>query len=166
MTLPSWSRKVMLLNIAFLYPLVFLGGYILWQKAQPIFWLYLLIFICILTVDRYFICCPCPYYGKDCPSFGFSYLARIFPKDETRGFNARACMIEFAIFGVLLLLPAIVWVSSFFGRAAAFSTMEHVLVGIFISMVILMEVVHERTGCSKCEIEKCPMSKVARGKKR
>jgi hypothetical protein len=165
-TLPRWSRKVMLLNISLMLPLVLLGGYILWQTTHLIFWLYLSIWLGILTVGRYYICHRCPYYGQDCPTYGWGHLARVFPKDDTRGFNTRGAMIDYAIIVTSLLLPVVAWLLSFFDVVADFGTVEHVLIGIYLVLAIAVALVHDVTGCGKCELEECPMSKAAKEKKK
>ena len=166
MPLPSWSRKVMLVNSAFLYPLILLGGYILYTKSLMLFSFYLLIWAGILTIGRYYVCRRCPYYGQDCPSFSFGHLARVFRRDENARFSARACMIDIAAIGASLLLPPLAWVLSFFEIVGDFSVAEHVLIGLYIMLAIAMVIVHEITGCSKCEIAECPTSKAAKARKR
>ena len=166
MSYPIWSRKVMFLNSALLYLLVLLGGCILFVKSLPTFWVYLFIWISILTMGRYYVCRPCPYYGQDCPSFGFGHLARIFPKDDKSAFSARACIIDIIAIGVSLSLPVVVWVLSLVGKSAVFDAMWHVLMGVYIVWTVAMVTVHEITGCRKCEIAECPTSRAAKERKR
>ncbi|UCH86069.1 MAG: hypothetical protein JSU97_05875 [Dehalococcoidia bacterium] len=165
--LPRWPRRVMLLNLALFIPALFLGGYILWQTTQLFFWLYIVVWVGILTVGRYFVCRTCPYYGQDCPTYGWGHLTRLmFRRDETRGFNVAAGVIEFATTIVATLLPVIAWVIGFSGKVADFGTTEHILVGILLGLVAAGFVVHQGTGCSKCELEECPFSKAAQEKRR
>jgi hypothetical protein len=157
----------MLLNLALWLPSLLLGCYILWQTTLLFFGLYLAAWVAILTVGRYFVCRTCPYYGQDCPSYGWGHLARLmFRRDETKGFNSRACVIDFAANVVAILLPVLAWVLSFFGRIADFGTTEHILAGIYLVLVISAFLVHQTTGCSKCELEECPFSKAAQEKKK
>ena len=156
----------MLLNISISVPSLLLGGYILWQTTQLLFWVYLAAWIGILTIGRYFVCRTCPYYGEGCPTYGWGHLARMmFRRDETRGFNGPAAVIDFATILVVALLPLAAWVIGFTGKIADFGTTEHILVGLFAALVIAGFLVHQRTGCSKCELQECPFSGAARGKK-
>ena len=165
--LPRWPRRVMLLNLALSIPALFLGGYILWQTTQLFFWLYVAVWAGILTVGRYFVCRACPYYGQDCPTYGWGHLARLmFRRDETRGFNGPAAIIDFSTIVVAALLPVVAWVIGFSGKVADFGTTEHILVGILLGLVAAGFVVHQGTGCSKCELEECPFSRAAQEKKR
>ena len=87
--LAPWPRSVMLLNIALGLASLLLGGYILWQTSPPFFWPYLAVWIGVLTVGRYFVCRSCPYYGQDCPTYGWGHLARLmYRRDETRDSTA------------------------------------------------------------------------------
>ena len=90
----------------------------------------------------------------------------MFPKDEKGEFSARACIIDIIAIGVSLALPVVVWVLSLFGKLAAFSTLWHVLMGVYIVWIIAMVTVHEVTGCRKCEIVECPTSRAAKQRKR
>jgi len=164
--LPRWPRRVMLLNLALWLSSVVLGSYILWQTTLLFFCLYLAVLIGILTVGRYFVCRTCPYYGQDCPTYGWGHLARfVFRRDETRGFNNRAAVIDFAAILAGALLPVIAWAIGFSGKVADFGTTEHILMGIYLLLVISAFLVHQTTGCSKCELEECPFSKAAQEKK-
>jgi hypothetical protein len=166
MPYPRWSRKVMLVNSALLYPVVLLGGALLYVNAMPIFWLYLFIWIAILTIGRYYVCRPCLYYGQDCPSFGFGHVARMFTKDGNNRFSARACIIDIIAIGVLLLLPVGVWVLSLFGMASVFGPLSQILMGVYVMGAVAMMTVHEMTGCRKCEIVECPTSRAAKERKK
>ena len=75
--LAPWPRSVMVLNIALGLASLLLGGYILWQTSLPFFWLYLGVWVGVLTVGRYFVCRSCPYYGQDCPTYGWGHLTRL-----------------------------------------------------------------------------------------
>jgi fatty acid desaturase len=162
-----WPRKAMVLNLALALPSVLLGGYILWQTTQVFFWLYLAALVGILTVGRYFVCRACPYYGQDCPTYGWGHLARLmFPRDETKGFNSRAVAIDFAAIILTALLPIIAWAIGFSGKVADFGRTEDILTGVYLVLVMAAFVVHQETGCSKCELEDCPFSKAAQERKK
>lgn len=158
MSRTTWTHNEMLLNVALMYPLVFLGGYILWEKARPIFWAYMLTWFGILTVGRYFVCRPCPYYGQDCPSFGFGHLARIFPESKTKGFNRRAGIIDTSVIVASLLIPIVLWILGIFTRIVSLSVTDHIVMGVYLGVFITMGLVHD-AGCRKCDIAECPMSK-------
>ena len=157
----------MLLNLALWLPSVLLAGYILWQTTQLFFWLYLAVLIGILTAGRYFVCRSCPYYGQDCPTYGWGHLARLmFRRDETRAFDSRAAMIDFAAIVVAALLAVIAWAIGFSGRIADFGTTEHILMGIYLVLVTAAFVVHQGTGCNRCQVEECFFSKAAQERRR
>ena len=161
-----WPRRVMLLNIALGLAALLLGGYILWQTSRLFFWLCLGIWITILTVGRYFVCRTCPYYGQDCPTYGWGHLARLmYRRDETRGFNSRAAAIEFGVLLVAALLPVIAWAISFSGQIAEFGRTEHILMGGYLALALAGLLVHERAGCARCELEECPFSGAAQKKR-
>ncbi|MGQ9571728.1 MAG: hypothetical protein ACUVV3_00850 [Dehalococcoidia bacterium] len=165
--LPCWPRSAMLLNLALWFPLVILAGYVLWQTTLLFFSLYVALLVGILTLGRYFVCRTCPYYGQDCPTYGWGHLARLmFRRDETRGFNGRAAVIDFSAIVATGLLPVIVWLIGFSGNLVDFGTVEHILMGVYLVLLITAFVVHEATGCGKCELEECPFSKAAREKRR
>ena len=165
--LAPWPRRVMLLNIALGLASLLLGGYILWQTSLPFFWLYVGVWIGILTVGRYFVCRSCPYYGQDCPTYGWGHLTRaMYRRDETRGFNSRAATIEFGVIFVADLLPVIAWGISFSGQIAEFGRTEHMLTGGYLALAVAGLLVHQRTGCARCELKGCPFSGAAQRNRR
>jgi hypothetical protein len=156
----------MLLNIFVAVPLLLLGGYILWQTTHLFFGLYVAAWLGILTIGRYFVCRTCPYHGEDCPTYGWGHLARLmFRRDEGRGFNGPAAVIDFAAILVAALLPVIAWFVGLTGKVADFGTMEHILVAVFAASVVVALLVHQGTGCAKCELQECPFSGAARDMK-
>ena len=159
MTHPQYSHRTMYLNIVLFYPTLFLGGYLLQGKSMVLFLVYSIMLVLTILTGRYVICRACHYYGKACPSFGFSYLARIFPKDETGNFNGRAALIETRIITGCLLLPVLSLVLSWFGMVEKYSFLEYNLMVIYVALLISVDVVHRVTGCNKCEIKDCPLSK-------
>ena len=157
-----WARKTMLLNMALMYSLVLFGGYVLWGNARIVFWIYVMTWIGILTIGRYYVCRPCRYYGQDCPSFGFSHLARILPKGQGKGFSRMAVIIDTSVIVASLLLPMTVWVIGIFSRVVPFDRTDHALMGAYLLLFVVMSKVHSVTGCGKCDIAECPMSKAAK----
>ena len=81
-TLRDISIQTLVLKAILFYSAPVLGGYLLWNKSLPIFLAYSIILIVTIIGFRYPICGRCYYYGKPCPSYGFSYLATLFPKVE------------------------------------------------------------------------------------
>jgi hypothetical protein len=160
-------RSVMLVNIALGIASLLLGAYILWQTSFPLFWLFLAIWIGVLTVGRYFVCRACPYYGQDCPTYGWGHLTRLmYRRVETRGFNSRAATIEFGVILGTDLLPVIAWGISFSGQIAEFGRTEHILTGAYLALAVAGLLVHQRAGCARCEVEECPFSGAAHEKRR
>lgn len=165
--LAPWPRSLMLLNIALGLASLLLGGYILWQTSPPFFWLYLGVWVGVLTVGRYFVCRSCPYYGQDCPTYGWGHLTRLmYRRDDVRGFNSRAATIEFGVILVTDLLPVIAWATSFSGQVAEFGRNEHILTACYLALAVAGLLVHQRTGCAKCELEECPFSGAAQARRR
>lgn len=158
MKLPNISIKTMIFNTVLFWPSFVLGGYLLWGKSTPLFLVYTIILTVTIITHRYIICRSCFYYGKPCPSFGFSYLAQVFPKAEDRPFNGKAALIETYIITVCALLPILSLILSWAGVINSYSLLEHILTGIFVVLVLSMDIVHKRTGCNKCEIKDCPLS--------
>lgn len=157
-----WPRRTMILNSLLLYSTTLLGGYVLWWSSSLTFWLYLSLWIGVLTVGRYFVCRRCSNYGKVCPSFGFSYIVRIFPKDKTGVFSWPACAVDILAISLLLLLPIIVWILSLFEIVTSYITLYHVLMAIYVLLVFLVLGAHSVTGCSRCNIAECRLSKAAK----
>lgn len=157
--MPDFSTKTMILNAIVFYSATILGGYILWIKSLPIFLAYSIILIVTVIVCRYFVCSPCFYYGKPCPSFGFSYLAKLFPKAKDKPFNGKAAVIESGIIIVCWLLPVLLLVLSWTGVIDSYSLLEYVLMGIYVALLLGVYGVHQITGCNKCKIKDCPISK-------
>jgi len=157
----------MLLNIALGVASLLLGGYILWQTSLLFFSLYVAVWFGVLTVGRYFVCRACPYYGQNCPTYGWGHLTRlIYRRDESRGFNSRAATIEFGVILVTDLLPVIAWAASFSGQVAEFGRTEHILAGVYLALAVAGLLVHQRTGCAQCELEECPFSGAAQKNRR
>ena len=109
----------MLLNSLLFYPAVFLGGYVLWGKSAVMFWVYAAVWLGVIVLGRYFVCRRCQYYGVACPSFGYSYLARIFKKDESKPFSGLACHIDAFVQMLVMLLPVLAWILGAFDIAVA-----------------------------------------------
>lgn len=159
MTLPVFSIKTMIFNIILFYSTLILGGYILWVKSVILFILYSGTLIITIITGRYIICRACFYYGKPCPSFGFSYLALIFPKVNNKAFNGRAALIETRVIGACLILPIFSLILSWLGAIKTYSGFDNLLIGIYIVLLASTSIVHTLTGCDKCEIKNCPLSK-------
>jgi hypothetical protein len=156
----------MLLNSLIFYPMVFLGGYMLWGKSAVMFWVYAAVWIGIFTLGRYFVCRRCKYCGTDCPTFGFSHIARMFRRDQSKGFNGRGCEIDIAAHLLVMLLPLLAWIFSLFDIVVSnYGKIDHILTGVYVALVILMMCVHNATGCSKCDIVECRFSKAAKERK-
>ena len=111
------------------------------------------------------MCRPCPHYGNDCPT-GFGHVVRMFPKDTTREFSGRACIIDVLVIEAAFLIPAIIWILSFFDTIDSFSTVEHVLMAIYLALFLGISTAHTVNGCNKCEQENCPASGVSREHKK
>jgi|GEM_PF-2564785 len=158
-----WPRKTMLLNALLFWPAVFLGGYVLWGKSVALFWVYVAVWLGVIVLGRYFVCRSCKYYGTDCPTFGYSYLVRIFKKDESQPFNGRACELDALIQMLVMLLPVLAWIFSAFNIVVSqYKTVDHILMGVYVALGILMLGAHSVTGCSKCDIAECRLSKAAK----
>ena len=156
-----------MLNTALGLASLLLGAYILWRTSLPLFWPYLAVWAGILTVGRYFVCRSCPYYGQDCPTYGWGHLTHLmYRRDDTRGFNGRAATIEFGVVFVADLLPVIAWIASLSGQVAEFGRTEHILAGGYVALAVAGLLVHQRTGCARCELEGCPFSGAAHAKRR
>ena len=159
----NWSRKTMLLNALLFWPAVILGGYLLWDKSDVMFWIYFAIWIEIIVLGRYFVCRRCKYYGVDCPTFGYSYLARMFRKDESKPFSGRACHIDALVQMLVMLLPILAWIFSLCGIVVAeYSKTDHIITGIYVALGILMMCVHNASGCSRCDVAECRVSRAAK----
>ena len=159
----QWSRQTMLLNSLLFYPAVFLGGYVLWGKSLAMFSVYAAVWLGVIVLGRYFVCRRCKYYGVDCPSFGYSYLARMFKKDESKGFSGLACHIDTLVQMVVMLLPVLAWIFGVLDIVVSrYGTIDHVLMGIYVALAVAMLGVHSTTGCNRCDIAECRLSKAAR----
>jgi len=138
----------------------------LWGKSSAIFWIYTAIWIGVFTLGRYFVCRRCKYYGTDCPTFGFSHIARIFRRDESKGFNGRGCEIDIVAHLLVMFLPFLAWIFGFFDIVVSkYSSTDHILTGVYVTLGLLMMCVHNATGCNKCDIAECRLSKAARDRK-
>ena len=160
--MPNFSTKTIVLNAIAFYLATFLGGYLLWIKSLPIFLAYSIILIVTIIGFRYLVCSPCYYYGKPCPSYGFSYLARIFPKAEDKPFNSTAAVIETGIIILCWLLPILILILSWTCVIDSYSLLEYVLTGIYVTLLLGVTLVHLITGCNKCEIQDCPINKLSK----
>ncbi len=161
-----WSRRTMLLNSLLFYSALFLGGYVLWGKSAVMFWVYAAVWLGVIVLGRYFVCRRCRYHGVDCPSFGYSYLARMFKKDESKRFSGLACHIDILVQVLVMLLPVLAWI---FGGlhvvVPKYDTIDHVLTGTYVALALSMLGVHTATGCNRCDIAECRLSKAARESK-
>jgi hypothetical protein len=153
----------MLLNALLLYPTVFLGGYVLWDKSAVVFWVYVAVWLGVIVLGRYFVCRRCEYYGTDCPSFGYSYLARMFKKDKTRPFSGLACHIDALVQMLVMLLPVLAWILGALDIVfPKYETTDHILMGIYVTLTASMLAIHTATGCNRCDIAECLLSRAAR----
>jgi hypothetical protein len=158
-----WSRQTMLLNSLLFYPVVFLGGYVLWSKSAVMFWVYAAVWLGVIVLGRYFVCRRCQYYGVACPSFGYSYMARMFRKDESKPFSGLACHIDAFVQMLAMLLPVLAWIlGSLDIVVPRHETTDHIIMGIYVIVAVLMLFVHSVTGCNRCDIAECRLSRAAR----
>jgi hypothetical protein len=164
MTMPTISKKTMLTNIMLFYPGIFLGSSLLWIKSIPLCLIYLLTLIVTIITCRYLICTGCYYYGKLCPSYGFSYLALMFPKVENGPFHGKAALTEYWIIFACALLPIISVAISWLGIVEKYSIFEYAMTVVYILLVLGADFVHKITGCNKCAIAECPLSMAANPK--
>jgi hypothetical protein len=161
-----WSRQTMLLNSLLFYPAVILGGYVLWEKSLVMFSVYAAVGLGVIVLGRHFVCRRCRYYGVDCPSFGYSYLARMFRKDETKPFSGLACHIDILVQVLVMLLPVLAWIfDGLHVVVPTYDTIDHVLTGTYVVLAVSMLGVHTTTGCNRCDIAECRLSKAARESK-
>ena len=151
----------MLLNAALLWPAVVLGAYILFVKSLALFIPYVVLWVGIMTVNRYSICCPCRYYGEDCPTFGWSYPARLFPRRAGARFSARAARAEAAETIIIVCLFLVAWVLSAFGVVGPFTAAEHIIMSVYGVLAISAVLAHQTTGCGRCEVAECPLEQRA-----
>lgn len=165
MTVQPWPRKSMFLTAPFMYATIPLGGYLLWDKSLIMFGIYVATWIGILTIGRHFVCRPCPHYGNDCPT-GFGHIVRMFPKDTTREFSGKACITDVLVIEAAFLIPAIIWILSFFDMIDSFSTVEHVLMAIYLALFLGFSAAHTVNGCNKCQQENCPVSAVSKERRK
>lgn len=142
-----------------------LGACILFVKSLALFIPYVVLWAGIMTVNRYFICCACRYYGDDCPTFGWSYLAPVFPRRADARFNARAAMAEAAETIIIVCLPLLAWVLSAFRVVGAYTMAEHLIVSVYGVLAVAALVVHQTTGCGHCDVAECPWSKAHKNRK-
>ncbi len=162
-----WSRKTMMLNALLFWPTVFLGGYVLWGKSTAMFWTYGAVWLGVVVLGRYFVCRRCKYYGVDCPTFGYSYLARMFKTDVSKPFSGRACHIDAIVQMLVMLLPFLAWILGFFDIVVSkYSNTDHILTGVYVTLGLLMMCVHNATGCNRCDIAECCLSKAAKESRR
>ena len=153
----------MLLNSLLFYPAVFLGGYVLWSKSAAMFWVYAAVWLGVIVLGRYFVCRRCQYYGADCPTFGYSYMARIFKKDESKPFSGLACHIDVFVQMLVMLLPVLAWIlGGLHVVVPRYDTIDHVLTGTYVALAVSMLGVYTATGCSRCDIAECRLSRAAR----
>lgn len=156
------SRLIQCSSIPFFYMVLGPGVYLLWVKSLPIFLTYAIILIVSILIYRYPICRSCFYYWKPCPSFGFSYIAKIFPKADDRQFNGKAAGREIYITMTCLHLPILALILSWFWVIDSYSFPEYILTGIYVVIFLSAYTVHEKTGCKRCQIEDCPFSLAAK----
>lgn len=158
-----WSRKTMLLSSLLVYPAVLLGGYVLWGKSAIMFWVYAAVWLGVIVLGRYFVCRRCKYYGVDCPTFGYSYIACMFKKDESKPFSGRACHIDILVQMIVMFLPVLAWILGAFDIVVPkYDTADHILMGIYVTLIVLTLYVHSTAGCSRCDIAECRMSRASR----
>jgi hypothetical protein len=161
-----WSRRTMLLNSLLFYPAVLLGGYLLWGKSTVMFWVYAGVWLGVIVLGRYLVCRRCRYYGMDCPTFGYSYLARMYKKDETKPFNGLACHIEILVQVLVMLLPVLAWIlGGLHVVVPTYDTIDHVLTGTYVALAVSMLGVYTATGCNRCDIVECRLSRASRDRK-
>jgi hypothetical protein len=161
-----WSRRTMLLNSLLFYPAVFLGGYVLWGKSVVMFSVYAAVWLGVIFLGRYLVCRRCKYYGADCPTFGYSHLARMYKKDETKPFSGLACHIEILVQVLVMLLPVLAWIlGGLHVVVPRYETIDHVLTGTYVALAVSMLGVYTATGCNRCDIAECRLSKAARESK-
>lgn len=165
MTIQPWPRKTMLLTAPFMYATIPLGGYILWDKPPVAFSIYIAMWIGILTIGRHLVCRPCPHYGEDCPT-GFGHIVRMFSKDRKREFSGRACIADVLIIEAAFLIPLVMWILTFVSIGDDFSTLKHILMGIYLALFFVFSAAHTVNGCNKCQQENCPASSVSRERKK
>ena len=165
MTIQPWPRKSMLLTAPFMYATIPLGGYLLWYKSLVIFGIYIATWIGILIIGRHLVCRACPHYGEDCPT-GFGHIVRMFPKETTKEFSGFACIADVLVIEAAFIIPVVIWILSFFNTIDDFSTLEHVLMGLYLALFFGFSAAHTVNGCNKCQLENCPASGVSRERKK
>lgn len=161
MIVHPWPRKSMLVTAPLMYTSIPIGAYVLWDKSIVLFIVYAVLWACILTIGRYFVCRPCPRYGEDCPT-GFGHIVRIFPKDTSREFSGIACITDVLAIEIAFFIPVVIWILSLVNIVNDFSTLEHVFLGIYLILFFGFSVAHTVLGCNKCQQENCPASAISR----
>jgi len=61
--------------------------------------------VLFLTAWRRLVCARCRYYGMKCSTFLGVFTAMMWPCDESRPLDRKAMMADFALLGLLLMVP-------------------------------------------------------------
>jgi hypothetical protein len=87
----------------------------------------------------------------------------MFRKDESKPFSGRACHIDALVQMLVMLLPFLAWIFGLFDIVVSkYGTTDHILTGVYVTLGLLMMCVYNSTGCSKCDIAECRLSKAAK----
>jgi hypothetical protein len=64
---------------------------------------------------------------------------------------------------LVMLLPVLAWILGALDIGVArYKTTDHILIGIYVTLAVLMLGVHSATGCARCVIAECRLSRASR----
>jgi len=62
-----------------------------------------------------------------------------------------------------VFLPILAWIFSAFDVVVSqYGIVDHALMGVYVVLSLLIMVVHNATGCSRCDIAECRVSRAAK----
>jgi len=147
----KFSLSVTLAQVTLQLGLLVLGIYILAVEAGVWIIPYVVLWILLYSVFRYYLCTRCEYYGKHCASFGLGiYTSRIFPKQEGKNINIPVGAVDILSFFVVLFYP-IPWLIN-----------NIPLLIVYLILLVSFFTVKSYTGCRYCNKDFCPLSTMSR----
>jgi len=165
-----WNTFDITINLVILFIAIGLSTAMLVLKAL---WIYLgIYYLCwglYIIVGRYVTCRHCDFLGKPCPSWFMGMIAgKLYKRSDKPNFCAdggfrNALLFDISFLLIAVLIPLIAYIIE--ALTGTLLALEWTLFAIYLIIALLMLIIHSLTGCRKCPIADCPMSRKHKFKK-
>ena len=164
-----WTETNIKFNLYAILVLIVYTSFILLIKNWIFLIIYIIFWLIYIIIGRYVTCRHCDYLGKPCPSWNMGLIAaKIYTRSDKKNF-AEAGIWKLFILDIVPLmlahiLPIFIYFFPFF-ISLGLNILDWILISLYMILLGITLYIHQTKGCSKCNIEGCPLGSFHKKKK-